>query len=202
MLLICQDLNSQLTASEQFIAENMAALDAIEQYMPPEQLDQTRKQLRDQLREQLIEQGIWQTPELPTDCYFYHCNHLGLPEALIDRNGQVIWGAEYDPWGNVQTEHNPQQINQAIRLPGQYQDSETDLYYNRHRYYDPALGRYINQDPIGLAGGVNNYKYPLNPSHGVDPLGLWEKLADNLQGQRGLVNAASMTLFELANNQR
>ena len=83
----------------------------------------------------------------------------------------MVWGAEYDPWGNIQTEHNPQQTNQAIGLPEQYQDSETGLYYNRHRYYDPELGRYINQDPIDLAGGVNNYIYCLNPNQVIDPRG-------------------------------
>src|SRR5699024_1500816 len=46
--------------------------------------------------------------------------------------------------------------------------------YNRHRYYDPKLGSYINQDPIGLNSGEPNfYAYPKNPVQGVDPLGLW-----------------------------
>ena len=65
---------------------------------------------------------------------------------------------------SIKTEHNPQQINQAARLPGQYQDSETGLYYNCHRYYDPILERYINQDSIGLSSGEPNlYSYPNNP---------------------------------------
>ncbi|MDK9606074.1 RHS repeat-associated core domain-containing protein, partial [Lelliottia sp. V104_15] len=51
--------------------------------------------------------------------------------------------------------------------------AETGLYYNRHRYYDPRQGRYITQDPIGLAGGWNGYTYPLNPVTDFDPLGLW-----------------------------
>ncbi|XJC75510.1 RHS repeat-associated core domain-containing protein [Delftia tsuruhatensis] len=51
-------------------------------------------------------------------------------------------------------EYNPQGILQAIRLPGQHHDRETGLYYNRHRYYDPVVGSYINQDPIGLAGDL------------------------------------------------
>ncbi|PAN77452.1 hypothetical protein CIW68_02375 [Enterobacter cloacae] len=46
------------------------------------------------------------------------------------------------------------------------------MYYNRHRYYDPQQGRYITQDPIGLRGGWNLYKYPFNPVTHIDPLGL------------------------------
>jgi RHS repeat-associated protein len=57
-------------------------------------------------------------------------------------------------------------------LPGQYHDRETNLYYNRHRYYDPKIGAYINQDPIGLRGGLNLSKYSSNPLLQTDPLGL------------------------------
>ncbi|HEB92382.1 MAG TPA: RHS repeat-associated core domain-containing protein, partial [Gammaproteobacteria bacterium] len=49
---------------------------------------------------------------------------------------------------------------------------ETGLYYNRHRYYDADVGQFISQDPIGLAGGINNYQYGLNTAGWVDPLGL------------------------------
>ncbi len=59
-----------------------------------------------------------------------------------------------------------------IRLPGQQYDEESGLYYNRHRYYDPLLGRYVTQDPIGLKGGWNFYQYPLNPVVNADPQGL------------------------------
>ncbi|THJ29935.1 RHS repeat-associated core domain-containing protein, partial [Lampropedia aestuarii] len=50
--------------------------------------------------------------------------------------------------------------------------------YNRYRYYDPQLGAYINQDPIGLAGGkLNLFTYPDNPNQWSDPFGLWAFLA-------------------------
>ncbi|WP_439709297.1 RHS repeat-associated core domain-containing protein, partial [Escherichia albertii] len=55
---------------------------------------------------------------------------------------------------------------------GQQHDEESGLYYNRNRYYDPLQGRYITQDPIGLRGGWNLYKYQLNPVTNTDPLGL------------------------------
>ena len=63
-------------------------------------------------------------------------------------------------------------LQQPIRFQGQWQDEETGLYYNRYRYYDPKQGRYITQDPIGLAGGFNSYAYVANPTGWVDPLGL------------------------------
>ncbi|WP_414196914.1 RHS repeat-associated core domain-containing protein, partial [Salmonella enterica] len=69
-------------------------------------------------------------------------------------------------------EENPEHLEQVIRLPGQQYDEESGLYYNRHRYYNPGQGRYITQDPIGLAGGLNPYTYPLNPTTDTDPLGL------------------------------
>lgn len=106
--------------------------------------------------------------------HLYHCDHRGLPVALINSDGGREWSAEYDVWGNRQKEDSPQQLEQLLRLPGQQYDEETGLYYNRHRYYNPEQGRYITQDPIGLRGGWNLYAYPLNPVQGVDPLGLDE----------------------------
>ncbi|MFQ3395682.1 RHS repeat-associated core domain-containing protein [Enterobacter mori] len=104
--------------------------------------------------------------------HLYHCDHRGLPLALICHDGRVAWQAEYDAWGNVLREDSPDGLAQLIRLPGQQYDADTGLYYNRHRYYDPVQGRYITQDPIGLKGGLNVYVYPLNPVVNIDPLGL------------------------------
>ncbi|EKD9220692.1 RHS repeat protein, partial [Salmonella enterica] len=105
--------------------------------------------------------------------HLYHCDHRGLPVALINSEGVRDWSAEYDVWGNRLKEDNPQKLEQLIRLPGQQYDDETGLYYNRYRYYNPEQGRYISQDPIGLHGGLNPYTYPLNPVTEIDPLGLW-----------------------------
>ncbi|EPG4960546.1 TPA: RHS repeat-associated core domain-containing protein, partial [Citrobacter amalonaticus] len=111
------------------------------------------------------------TPE--RKIHLYHCDHRGLPLALIDVKGQIAWHAEFDEWGNILREDNPHNLEQLIRLPGQQWDKETGLYYNRHRYYDPAQGRYITQDPIGLNGGWNLYSYVFNnPIKFIDPRGL------------------------------
>lgn len=104
--------------------------------------------------------------------HLYHCDHRGLPLALIDIKGRIAWRAEFDEWGNMLREDNPDNLQQLIRLPGQQYDEESGLHYNRHRYYDPGQGRYITQDPIGLSGGWNIYSYPIDPIKYVDPLGL------------------------------
>jgi len=123
------------------------------------------------MREGLEE--IKQQEQTPVTVHYYHCNHLGTPLALTDQQGQIVWAARLDPWGNIEEEFNPQGIEQDIRLPGQHHDRETGLYYNRHRYYDPKIGTYINQDPIGVAGGMNVYAYAANNSINLaDPLGL------------------------------
>ncbi len=104
--------------------------------------------------------------------HLYHCDHRGLPQALISPEGETAWRGEYDEWGNLLGETSAQHLQQSLRLPGQQYDEESGLYYNRHRYYDPLQGRYITQDPIGLKGGWNLYAYPLNPVQRLDPLGL------------------------------
>ncbi|EPH6035957.1 type VI secretion system tip protein TssI/VgrG [Escherichia coli] len=111
--------------------------------------------------------------------HFYHCDHRGLPLALISEDGNTVWSAEYDEWGNQLNEENPYYLYQPYRLPGQQYDEESGLDYNRHRYYDPLQGRYITQDPIGLAGGWSLYAYPLNPVQHVDPLGLSTMIIGN-----------------------
>ena len=110
--------------------------------------------------------------------HLYHCDHRGLPLALVSTEGATEWCAEYDEWGNLLNEENPHQLQQLIRLPGQQYDEESGLYYNRHRYYDPLQGRYITQDPIGLEGGWNQYVYAsIHPTYSIDPLGLIDKPA-------------------------
>ncbi len=107
------------------------------------------------------------------------CDHLGTPIALVDANGPqaglVTWAATYHAWGAVREEYDPHGIGQDIRFQGQQFDDETGLHYNRFRYYDPMLGQYVTQDPIGLAGDINKLIYPTNPTSSNDPLGLKEE---------------------------
>lgn len=102
---------------------------------------------------------------------FYECDHLGTPLALLDENGRTRWRARYRAWGRV-ARTDVDEVRQPLRFQGQYEDEETGLFYNRHRYYDPDAGRYLTQDPIGLMGGFNPYQYAPDPVQWIDPLGL------------------------------
>ncbi len=159
---------------------------------------ETTAQRLTHIREQLQKQE--QSAQTPIKIEYYHCDHLGTPMALTDQQGRIAWAAKLDPWGNLQEEYNPGGIEQPIRLPGQHHDRETGLYYNRHRYYDPAIGSYINQDPIGLMGGVHKYKYAAsNPFRFLDPLGLDYGLGVDPAGAGG--NGHTSLYFQSQNGQ-
>lgn len=94
----------------------------------------------------------------PTEqVYYYHTDHLGTPRVLTNSSGAVAWKAAYGPFGAVNI--TVAGIENNLRFPGQYYDTETGLHYNGNRYYDPKTGRYITPDPIGLEGGINLYPY-------------------------------------------
>jgi RHS repeat-associated protein len=98
-------------------------------------------------------------------------NHQGMPLQVEDAQGQWVWRAErVDPYGQLEV-HPASRLTLNLRWPGHYFDAETGLHYNRFRYYDPQLGRYIQGDPLGLAGGINVYAAPANPVSLVDVLG-------------------------------
>jgi len=107
---------------------------------------------------------------------WYQCDHLGTPQELTDQMGEVAWSAQYKAWGEVREQRSEwaqqQGVTNPVRFQGQYHDHETGLHYNRYRYYDPAIGRFITKDPIGLAGGLNAYQYAPNSVQWIDPLGL------------------------------
>src|SRR5262249_44690718 len=95
----------------------------------------------------------------------------GTPRELTDRNGVIAWSARFTAFGEVQA-YGVAKVDCPVRFQGQWHDEETGLYYNRCRYYEPQVGRYISRDPIGFLGGMNLYSYPTNPVTWVDPLGL------------------------------
>lgn len=103
--------------------------------------------------------------------YFLHTNQIDTATLVTDQSQNVVWEAVLEPFGevNILTE----EIENPLRFPGQYYDSETGLHYNYFRDYDPTTGRYSQSDPIGLDGGANTYSYVFsNPVVNVDPLGL------------------------------
>lgn len=98
---------------------------------------------------------------------------MGTPKAMYDSEGQNIWSCELNSYGKVKSFKGNYKTDCPFRYQGQYEDSETGLYYNRFRYYDPSSGVYLSQDPIGLAG--NNptlYGYVKDVNRYIDKLGL------------------------------
>ena len=112
-------------------------------------------------------------------------DHLGTPLEVYGIDGQRESVLETDAYGklNKSTSTNPHSC--PFRYQGQYEDAELELYYNRFRYYDPEIGLYISQDPIGLAGGDRLYAYVHDTTSWVDILGL-EKTPATLPNKPGI----------------
>ena len=108
------------------------------------------------------------------EIYWFHCQPNGTPERLTDAEGELRWEARNSAWGKLLRETVLQGpgFAQNLRMQGQYLDRETGLHYNLFRYYDPDSGRFTQQDPIGLAGGINLYQYAPNALGWIDPWGL------------------------------
>jgi len=107
-----------------------------------------------------------------------HTDHLNSPRRVSRASDNVVvWRWSSDPYGNGfaddDADGDGQRFTYNLRFPGQYYDAESGLNYNYLRNYDPAVGRYVESDPIGLRGGINTFAYALsNPAELVDPLGL------------------------------
>ncbi len=112
--------------------------------------------------------------------YYIHPDHLNTPRLIADSTGTTVWRWDQgEPFGNDIPNGDPSNTGNAfdfpLRFPGQYFDRETGLSFNVFRDYDPAIGRYVESDPIGLGGGLNSYVYVgSNPLSLTDPFGLAE----------------------------
>jgi RHS repeat-associated protein len=116
-------------------------------------------------------------PTVPARLYYAHADHLGTPQLVTDGNQNVVWSATYQPFGTTGTV--TASVTQNLRLPGQYSDLETGFYQNGFRDYMPNLGRYLESDPVGLAGGPSTYAYGGgNPVAYTDVWGLTPDLWD------------------------
>ncbi len=105
------------------------------------------------------------------DPLFVHADHLGTPRKMTDATQTIVWDHVTRPFGETHLLLGLPENNH--RFLGQYFDAETTLHYNYFRDYDPALGRYVQSDPIGLRGGLNTFSYAfLNPLVFYDSLGL------------------------------
>jgi RHS repeat-associated protein len=116
------------------------------------------------------------------EVFYVHADHLNTPRRVTRAsNNAAMWTWDPDPFGQALPNENP--AGQGIfklnlRFSGQYYDVESGLHYNHHRDYDPATGRYLQSDPIGLTGGLNTYSYVNSRPHSAtDPSGLVPTLA-------------------------
>jgi RHS repeat-associated protein len=99
---------------------------------------------------------------------YYHADGLGSIVATTNGAGAVASTRRYDAYGNPELGGD----QPGYAFTGREWDPEIGLYYFRARYYDPKLGRFTSEDPIGVRGGINLYAYVLgNPTNLVDPTG-------------------------------
>jgi len=101
-------------------------------------------------------------------------DQLGTVRDLLDTTGTVQNHLQYDSFGQIIGQSNPD-VARAFAFTGREWDTEAGLYYYRARYYDPVIGRFISEDPLGFsAGDTNLFRYVANnPVNHTDPLGLW-----------------------------
>jgi RHS repeat-associated protein len=102
---------------------------------------------------------------------YYNADGLGSVTSLTNSSGAAAETYTYDSFGKVMASSGT--LVNPFQYTGREMDPETGLYYYRARYYDPAAGRFIGEDPLGIEGGINSYRYVSNgPANSTDPLGL------------------------------
>ena len=105
--------------------------------------------------------------------HYFHCDQIGIPREMTDKEGNLFWYVEYTIWARLKEATKvTDSAHQPFRLQNQYADRETGLHYNLMRYYEPDAGRFVNQDPIKLKGGNNLYQFAPNVQGWGDIFGL------------------------------
>lgn len=115
-------------------------------------------------------------------------DHLGTPREMVDPDGNISWRAWHTAWGET-TVDTLSRVQNPLRFPGQWEDTETGLHYSWFRYYDPHTGRYLAPDPIGLNGGTNEFRYVRNPTGWIDPFGLQDCGGDDEEPVQIVIDA-------------
>jgi RHS repeat-associated protein len=127
--------------------------------------------------------------------FFYHADGLGSITEVTNQSGTVVQRYAYSSFGKIESQLDPNFV-QPYAYAGRELDAETGLYYYRARSYDPAVGRFLETDPIGIAGGLNLYTYSSNdPTNQLDPFGLTSTLdvAANIAAGFGDVMSLGLT---------
>jgi RHS repeat-associated protein len=131
-----------------------------------------------------IDQPVCMIEEAESETYYYHFDALGSVVALSDSSGDTVQTYQYTVYGEVWA--SDIDFPNPYMFAGRRYDIEIGLYYNRARYYNPFIGRFLQIDPVGYKVGMNLYAYCGNsPLNFVDPSGLrriteeeWKKLSD------------------------
>jgi RHS repeat-associated protein len=134
---------------------------------------------------------------------FYQFDPQGSVAQRLNSAGAVLSSDMYDAYGFGQSTGSPSDPWGYGAQWGYFTDRETGLLLLTHRYYDPSAGRFLNRDPIGLAGGLNVYGYVQdNPANAVDPLGLcirkpdkrslWQRIKDAWEGWQDALQAQAV----------
>jgi len=138
----------------------------------------TDKYLRGVVIDEVINGYHYDWPAKEKNLTFHH-DHLNSVTAVTGHDGTTVETASYGPFGNMISETGPAlnggEVANKLRYTGREFDRETGLYYYRARYYDPELGRFYTEDPLGFHAGINFYAYVNNnPLNANDPTGLFE----------------------------
>jgi RHS repeat-associated protein len=150
----------------------------------------------------LVQETVWfgdipvatLRPGTPAVIFYVHADHLNTPRKVSrPSDNRLRWQWEPDPFGTSLPNENPEALGTFkynLRFPGQIYDAQAGLSYNYFRDYDPATGRYVESDPIGLQGGLNTYAYVgSRPVMTVDPFGLRARVCCRLIPWVGVIGA-------------
>jgi len=120
------------------------------------------------------------TDHTTTNTYYMLTDHLGSIHAVVDSSGNIVESYRYDAWGRVLGVYGSDglpltesAIGNRYLWQGREYSWKTGFYFFRARWYDPITGRWMSKDPIGIAGGLNQYVFCGNsPVNFADPFGL------------------------------
>ena len=127
--------------------------------------------------------------------HYFHFDQIGIPREMTDGEDNLVWFGNYTGRDRLKVETKvTDAAYQSFRLQNQYADRETGLHYNFFRYYEPEVGRFVNQDPIGLWGGENLYWFGPNAQVWMDFL----NLAKNILQQEDMEAIEPMTWIPMA----
>ena len=116
--------------------------------------------------------------ESKQEIHYFHCDQIGIPREMTDKDGNLLWFGNYTGWGRLKEETKvTYNAYQPFRLQNQYADRETGLHYNFFRYYEPDAGRFVNQDPIGVIASENLYAFAPNIQRWMDISGAMAQVA-------------------------